>query len=60
MAASAPVLIPDATFDALVDALASLDVDPAHPEPLRDRIIWALTLGAAIFPETADDETVAV
>ena len=47
--------LPDATYRAVITALASLDHDPAHPHPLTDRIgavmgeiggIWPVSIAA--------------
>lgn len=36
------VYIPTENYKALIATLVALDHDPAHPEPLRDRIVLAL------------------
>lgn len=47
-----PVYITDETHADLVAALAALDRDPAHPHPLRDRVIERLGEIGGVWPES--------
>ena len=46
--------IPDEAYHRLADALDSLDTDPAHPEPLRDRIMATLGEVGCVWPVSAE------
>ncbi|MEH6645500.1 hypothetical protein [Sulfitobacter sp.] len=45
--------LPDTEYNELLDALTALDRDPAHPHPLRDRIIEVLGEIGGVWPESA-------
>ncbi|MEH6647973.1 hypothetical protein [Sulfitobacter sp.] len=48
--------LPDTDYNALLDVLTALDRDPAHPQPLRDRIIETLAEFGNIWPVSIHPE----
>jgi hypothetical protein len=46
----------DPTYECLLDVLTGLDRDPAHPQPLRDRIVECLGEVGSVWPQSIDPE----
>lgn len=42
--------LPDTVYNELLNALADLDHDPAHPHPLRDRIAEVIGEIGCVWP----------
>lgn len=49
--ATSDIYLPDAVYDELLNALATLDRDPAHPHPLRDRIAEIIGEIGSVWPK---------
>ena len=50
--------LPDTNYNELLNALTELDRDPAHPEPLRDRITAVLGEIGGVLPACSHPDAV--
>ncbi|MEH6647787.1 hypothetical protein [Sulfitobacter sp.] len=50
--------LPDTDYNALLDALTALDRDPAHQQPLRDRITEVLGEIGGVWPASIHPDAV--